>query len=66
MAETHSRTIAKAITWRIVATLIAWYWVGLTAAIVLNIVQTIAYYIHERLWIKIKWGKLNELDKRNS
>lgn len=57
MTETRTRTIAKAVTWRIVATVIAFYWVGFTAAIVLNLVQTVAYYIHERLWIRINWGR---------
>lgn len=55
--DTHARSIAKAITWRIIATLIAMYWVGIQAAILMNIVQTIAYYIHERVWIKINWGR---------
>lgn len=57
MSETHSRTIVKSITWRIIATLIAAYWVGFQIAIIMNIVQTVAYYFHERSWIKIKWGK---------
>jgi hypothetical protein len=55
--ETKRRSIVKAITWRIIATLIAMYWVGLQAAIVLNIVQTVAYYFHERIWTQIKWGR---------
>jgi uncharacterized membrane protein len=58
MSEAHSRTITKAITWRIIATLIAAYWVGFSAAIVLNVIQTLAYYIHERVWLKINWGKI--------
>lgn len=55
--ETKTRSLVKAITWRVIATLIAMYWVGLHAAIVLNIVQTVAYYFHERAWVHIKWGR---------
>ena len=55
--ETKTRSIVKAITWRIIATLIAMYWVGFQAAIVLNIIQTIAYYFHERVWVHINWGR---------
>lgn len=55
--ETKTRSIVKAITWRIIATLIAMYWVGFQAAIVLNIIQTIAYYFHERAWAHINWGR---------
>lgn len=55
--ETKTRSVVKAITWRVIATLIAMYWVGFQAAIVLNIIQTVAYYLHERVWVKIKWGK---------
>lgn len=51
--ETHTRSIIKAI----IATLIAAYWAGWHAAILMNIVQTFAYYIHERVWVHINWGR---------
>lgn len=54
--ETHKRSIVKSITWRVIATLIAAWWVGFQVAILMNIVQTIAYYIHERAWVNIRWG----------
>ena len=55
--ETKTRSIVKAITWRLIATLIAYIWVGFTAAIIINLIQTIAYYFHERVWVHVKWGK---------
>lgn len=58
MTETKTRSIVKAITWRIIATLIAMYWVGFQAAIVLNLIQTVAYYFHERVWVHIDWGRV--------
>jgi uncharacterized membrane protein len=55
--ELHKRTIIRAITWRIIATLVTAAWTGLSGAIVINIVMTIAHYVHERVWLKIQWGK---------
>ena len=56
MTETHWRTIAKSVSWRVVATAVTAYFTGLTGAIVINIWMTVAYYIHERIWTKIRWG----------
>ena len=57
MTETHKRTIARAITWRIVATLVTAIWTGLSGAIVINVVMTVAHYIHERAWLRVNWGR---------
>jgi uncharacterized membrane protein len=56
MIESHKRTIARAVSWRIVATLITIPFTGLSTAILIHVLLTIAYYIHERSWLKIKWG----------
>jgi uncharacterized membrane protein len=56
MTETHWRTIVKSISWRIVATGVTAYFTGLTGAIIINIWMTVAYYIHERMWTRVKWG----------
>lgn len=60
MTETHKRTIVRAISWRIVATLVTAAFTGLSGAIVINIFMTVAHYIHERAWLKVKWGKQTE------
>jgi uncharacterized membrane protein len=60
MTETHKRTIVRAISWRIVATLVTAAFTGLSGAIVINIFMTIAHYIHERAWLKVKWGSGND------
>lgn len=31
--------------------------------VVSNIYTTLAYFFHERIWDKIKWGKINKLQK---
>ena len=56
MTEQHKRTLVRAISWRIVATLVTAAFTGLSGAIVINIWMTFAHYIHERLWLKLKWG----------
>ena len=65
--ESHSRTIAKALSWRFVATLITFTvaWIitrELTFAAEIGLADTIiklgVYYFHERLWIRIKFGRL--------
>jgi uncharacterized membrane protein len=65
--DRHRRTILKTITWRVIAFLISfiivYIWTGrviesVELAIILNIIKMLAYYIHERVWNNIKFGKL--------
>jgi uncharacterized membrane protein len=56
MSESHKRTIARAVSWRIIATLITAIWAGFNAAIVINVILTMLHYVHERVWLNIKWG----------
>jgi len=64
--DTHPRSIVKTITWRITGSgatfLIAYIMTGDVAiAGVIGLVQmvsnTFLYYLHERVWNKISWGK---------
>lgn len=67
MTETHKRTIARMISYRITAWLFTIFYTWLFAgslstaagfATLLHILLSVDYYIHERLWLKIKWGKI--------
>lgn len=67
MNDTQKRSIIKTVTWRITGSgatfFIAYLMTGdFAVAGVIGIVQmfsnTILYYLHERIWNKIKWGKL--------
>ena len=67
--ESHVRTISKALSWRFIATLItfsvAWLVTGkLTFAVEIGVADTLiklgAYYFHERLWIRVKFGRLRK------
>jgi uncharacterized membrane protein len=56
--ETHKRTVVRAITYRIIALLITALWTGLASAVLIHIVLTAVHYYHERIWLQIKWGRI--------
>lgn len=56
--EMHKRTIARAVGWRIIATIMTIPFTGLSTAILLHILLTIAHYGYERFWLNIKWGRI--------
>jgi len=65
-AETHARSVFKAISWRTLGTLdtfaISWFFTGrveIAGSIAgFEIVTKIAwYYLHERVWAAISWGR---------
>jgi uncharacterized membrane protein len=65
-ADSHARTIVKAVSWRVIATLTTMTIVFLfTRKIILSLgvglVEVVTkitfYYLHERSWHKISWGK---------
>mgnify|MGYP003326783185 CR=1 FL=1 len=67
MKETKKRSLFKTIAWRVVATLnsflVLLYFSGkvesnLGLAIIMNITGFFVYYIYERIWNHIKWGKI--------
>ena len=64
--ESQSRSIIKTVTWRLIGSgatfLISWLITGnvVVAGAILGIhffTNTLLYYIHERVWNKINWGK---------
>ena len=60
------RSLAKSLTWRIIA-VISTFVIGyamtgsLTFAasltVVSNLINFILYYVHERVWLKVEWGR---------
>ena len=68
MVPTNKRSLAKTITWRVVATtdtfIIAWLFTSdevIAASIAgLEVVtKLVLYYIHERGWTSVKWGQVD-------
>jgi uncharacterized membrane protein len=65
-AETHTRSVLKAVSWRTLGTLdtfaISWLMTGraeIAGSIAgIEIITKVAwYYLHERLWAAIRWGR---------
>ena len=66
MKVNKSRSLVKSLTWRIIAivtTFMSIYIVtgklqfAFQGALLTNIINFILYYIHERLWNKLQWGR---------
>jgi uncharacterized membrane protein len=69
--ESHIRSITKALSWRVIATLVtffvSWLVIGsVETAAKIGLLDTsikfAAYYLHERAWIRSNFGKLKEPD----
>jgi uncharacterized membrane protein len=69
MYETRKRTIARMFSYRITAWLFTILWTYMFTgnigeatgfATLLHILLSVDYYIHERMWLKVKWGRTNE------
>lgn len=65
MNETKTRTVVRMTTYRLTAWLFTIFWTylftgDLTQATgfstLLHILLSIDYYIHERIWLRVKWG----------
>jgi adenylylsulfate kinase len=72
--ETHKRTLAKSITWRVAATIITFVIViiftgrmdwAISLSILDMILKFIGYYVHERAWDRVDWGILSAKPKLN-
>ncbi len=64
--DTHSRSFAKAVSWRITGTidtmLLSWLITGsihLAAAIGVTevVTKSVLYYLHERAWVRVPYGR---------
>jgi uncharacterized membrane protein len=63
--EDKSRTIVKAVTYRIgdffLTVVILYFFLGnieqsAIISLIYHVIETVFYYFHERAWFKIKWG----------
>ncbi len=68
--EIRARSLAKTISWRFIALAMtfgfSYLWLqdvssSISLALSVNLVKTVAYYLHERWWNALRWGRL-ELD----
>lgn len=67
-SETKKRSLFKTVLWRIIATLNSYLvlCIGiktiLYSALLMNLTGFFIYYFYERVWTKIKWGRINNLN----
>jgi len=74
MAVKKKRHIAKAFTWRIIASLttgiIAWIMtgkmeLGMSIGALDVIIKLVLYYLHERAWYHSRFGIVHAVDEKN-
>ncbi len=67
MKESRRRSVVKAVSWRITATLttilIVFFFtenvaVSLAIGVIEGMAKVLWYYMHERLWERIPWGRV--------
>lgn len=72
MGSTYERSLAKGIVWEIISfiitTIAIYVFFGnliqsLRFSLVLTFFKAILFFFHERVWKKIKWGKIVEKKK---
>ena len=54
--DLQKRTLIKTVTYRTAAILATIPFTGLTSALEIHFILMLIYYVHERVWTKIKWG----------
>ena len=64
--DRHRRTLIKTITWRLIALVITWIIVytfsrdikmSVAISITANALKALFYYIHERIWNRVSFGR---------
>ena len=67
--ETHKRSLIKTITWKVVSIIIAWlvayfltdnYETAIKITIIGSLLGLIWFYVHERIWCHIDWGRIED------
>lgn len=67
--ETHARTLAKTVLWRVIATVVSigvvYSFTGLIQqsveiSLAGAVVGMFTYYFHERFWNAVRWGRIEK------
>jgi len=65
--EQHKRTLAKTMTWRVIAlittVIVVYVYSGdvkesLVVGVTANFLKMFFYYVHERVWNKVRFGRI--------
>ena len=74
MIEKHQRSLVKAVSWRVTGTidtvLISWLITGqvkwaLSIGFVELFTKIFLYYVHERIWVRLDYGRVKGKDDFN-
>jgi len=66
LTESRVRSLTKSLTWRIVGVVVLFIVSYLLTGdvpkasaitVTFNLVQIVLYYFHERIWVRIEWGR---------
>lgn len=66
MIDTNSRSIAKTISWRLTGSfstfmisylILGSFSIAGSIAVIQIVANTLLYYLHERVWNKVNWGR---------
>ena len=72
--DTRHRSILKTLSWRVIATIItaciAWivtenYRFAASISLLDCMAKLMGYYVHERLWNRVSFGRADSLNSRN-
>jgi adenylylsulfate kinase len=69
--ESKARSLVKSITWRVTGIILllpiiylTYYFIGkdivsvsIWSTVIFHTLRVILYYIHERIWLKVRWGR---------
>jgi uncharacterized membrane protein len=56
--DSQTRSIVKMVSFKILTVAVTIPITGLGTALVIHVLTTSCFYVHERVWNKIKWGQL--------
>jgi len=62
MTETRARSLAKSISYRLLAVISSIIMVGWASAVYVELSKTVIFYLCERGWTKISWGIKNGIE----
>jgi uncharacterized membrane protein len=55
--DTQTRSAVKLVTFKIITVAVTVPITGLGTALMIHLLTAICFYVHERVWNKINWGK---------
>ena len=74
MPSTYERSFVKGVAWELISFLMTTFFVyifygdileSLKFSLILTLIKIPFYFVHERIWKMIKWGKIKHEPKEN-